>query len=162
MRRSSVLKMGAKVYGATTIGPYSMGGGEIKNSVIFGHSNKAHDGYLGDSIIGEWCNLGAGTTNSNVKNTAGDVKLWDNASKSRLSICRWIKCGLMMGDYRPKGRNQYLYGLIQELLLAYVAIFSKVDSLQNIYLILPGEIESMNWKKHWNILTTGKIKGASV
>ena len=100
---NSVLKMGAKVYGATTIGPYSMGGGEIKNSVIFGHSNKAHDGYLGDSVIGEWCNLGAGTTNSNVKNTAGDVKLWDNAAQTFQSA--GIKCGLMMGDYSRAAIN---------------------------------------------------------
>jgi UDP-N-acetylglucosamine diphosphorylase/glucosamine-1-phosphate N-acetyltransferase len=100
---NSVLKMGAKVYGATTLGPYSMGGGEIKNSVIFGHSNKAHDGYLGDSVIGEWCNLGAGTTNSNVKNTAGDVKLWDNATQTFQSA--GIKCGLMMGDYSRAAIN---------------------------------------------------------
>ncbi len=99
----SVIKMGAKIYGAVSIGPYSMGGGEIKNSVIFGHSNKAHDGYLGDSIIGEWCNLGAGTSNSNVKNTAGYVKLWDNATQTFQSA--GIKCGLMMGDYSRAAIN---------------------------------------------------------
>ncbi len=99
----AVIKMGTKIYGAVSIGPYSMAGGEIKNSVIFGHSNKAHDGYLGDSVIGEWCNLGAGTSNSNVKNTAGDVKLWDNATQTFQSA--GIKCGLMMGDYSRAAIN---------------------------------------------------------
>ena len=99
----SVLKMGTKVYAATTIGPFCLGGGEIKNSVIFGHSNKAHDGYLGDSVIGEWCNLGAGTSNSNVKNTAGIVKLWDNAKKEYQPA--GLKCGLMMGDYSRAAIN---------------------------------------------------------
>ncbi|MEO5890409.1 MAG: putative sugar nucleotidyl transferase [Ferruginibacter sp.] len=93
----AVLKMGSKIYGATTIGPYCNAAGEIKNSVIFGYSNKAHDGYLGDSVIGEWCNLGAGTTNSNVKNTAGDVKVWSNAVKDYVPV--GLKCGLLMGDY---------------------------------------------------------------
>jgi NDP-sugar pyrophosphorylase family protein len=74
---SAVLKMGTKVYGATTIGPHSVIGGEVKNSIFFGNSNKAHEGYIGDSVIGEWCNLGAGTSNSNVKNTAGEVKTWN-------------------------------------------------------------------------------------
>ncbi len=74
MCEGACLKMGAKVYGAVTLGPYVVAGGEIKNSVIFGYSNKAHDGYLGDSVIGEWCNMGAGTTNSNLKNNAGEVK----------------------------------------------------------------------------------------
>lgn len=73
MGEKACLKMGAKVYGATTLGPYCVGGGEIKNSVMLGYSNKAHDGYLGDSVIGEWCNLGAGTTNSNLKNNASTV-----------------------------------------------------------------------------------------
>lgn len=93
----AVLKMGAQVYGATTIGPYSVAGGEIKNSVIFGFSNKAHHGYMGDSVIGEWCNWGAGTSNSNVKNTAGAVKVWDNATRSYIHAGN--KCGLFMGDY---------------------------------------------------------------
>ena len=99
----AVLKMGAKVYGATTLGPYCMGGGEIKNSIFFGYSNKAHDGYLGDSVLGEWCNLGAGTSNSNIKNTAGTVKLWDNQSKSYLPA--GLKAGLIMGDYSRAAIN---------------------------------------------------------
>lgn len=103
MCEGSVLKMGAKVYGATTLGPFCMGGGEVKNSVLFGYSNKAHDGYLGDSVLGEWCNLGAGTSNSNIKNSAGPVKLWDNKSKSFLPA--GIKAGLIMGDYSRAAIN---------------------------------------------------------
>ncbi len=94
---NSVLKMNSRIYGATSLGPSCMGGGEIKNSVIMGYTNKAHDGYLGDAVIGEWCNMGAGATNSNVKNTAGDVKVWNYASNSYLSVGQ--KCGLIMGDY---------------------------------------------------------------
>ena len=99
----ATLKMGAKVYGATTIGPYCIAGGEIKNSILFGYSNKAHDGYLGDSVIGEWCNLGAGTTNSNVKNTAGEVKIWNEAMKEFTGV--GIKAGLIMGDYSRAAIN---------------------------------------------------------
>ena len=76
MGERSCLKMGTKVYGATTLGPYCVGGGEIKNAVLFGYSNKAHEGYLGDAVIGEWCNLGAGTSNSNLKNNASLVNVW--------------------------------------------------------------------------------------
>jgi len=95
------VKMGARVYGASTIGPYSVAGGEIKNSVIFGYSNKAHDGYLGDSVIGEWCNLGAGTSNSNLKNNAGMVRLWTPKGE----IDAGTKCGVMMGDYSRTAIN---------------------------------------------------------
>ena len=95
--------MGSKIYGATSAGPHCVLGGEIKNSVIFGYSNKAHDGYLGDSVIGEWCNLGAGTSNSNVKNSAGMVSHWNPLTN------RWIesgfKSGLMMGDYSRSSIN---------------------------------------------------------
>ncbi len=93
----SVLKLNSRVYGATTLGPYCMGGGEIKNSVLMGYSNKAHDGYLGDSVVGEWCNFGAGSTNSNVKNTAGDVKIWDMGAEQYVGV--GSKCGVVMGDY---------------------------------------------------------------
>lgn len=99
----SVVKMGAKIYGATSIGPGCVIGGEIKNSVIFGYSNKAHDGYLGDSIIGEWCNLGAGSTNSNMKNSGGSVKLWNPIRKTYVNA--GLKCGLMMGDYSRSAIN---------------------------------------------------------
>jgi UDP-N-acetylglucosamine diphosphorylase / glucose-1-phosphate thymidylyltransferase / UDP-N-acetylgalactosamine diphosphorylase / glucosamine-1-phosphate N-acetyltransferase / galactosamine-1-phosphate N-acetyltransferase len=101
MKEGACLKMGAKVYGAVTLGPKCVAGGEIKNSVLFGFSNKAHDGYLGDSVIGEWCNMGAGTTNSNLKNNASNVNVWTvngemNAGK---------KCGVMMGDYTRTAVN---------------------------------------------------------
>jgi UDP-N-acetylglucosamine diphosphorylase/glucosamine-1-phosphate N-acetyltransferase len=95
------VKMGAKVYGATTLGPFSIAAGEIKNSVLFGYSNKAHDGYLGDSVIGEWCNLGAGTTNSNLKNNAGNVSVW--TSKGQINA--GLKCGVLMGDYTRTAIN---------------------------------------------------------
>jgi UDP-N-acetylglucosamine diphosphorylase / glucose-1-phosphate thymidylyltransferase / UDP-N-acetylgalactosamine diphosphorylase / glucosamine-1-phosphate N-acetyltransferase / galactosamine-1-phosphate N-acetyltransferase len=93
----AVIKAGAKIYGGTTIGPYCIAGGEIKNSILQGYSNKAHDGYLGDSMIGEWCNLGAGTSNSNIKNTAGEVKAWNNARKEYSVVGK--KAGILMGDY---------------------------------------------------------------
>jgi len=100
----AVVKMGARIYGATTIGPYSIVGGEIKNAVILGYSNKAHDGYLGDSVIGEWCNLGAGTSNSNMKNNAGEVKIYSNVAKE-LVPSGLQKCGLIMGDYSRAAIN---------------------------------------------------------
>lgn len=97
----AVVKMGSKIYGATTIGPHCIVGGEIKNSVFFGYSNKAHDGYIGDSVIGEWCNLGAGTSNSNIKNNASEVMVYtpqglQNAGK---------KCGVFIGDYSRTAIN---------------------------------------------------------
>jgi UDP-N-acetylglucosamine diphosphorylase / glucose-1-phosphate thymidylyltransferase / UDP-N-acetylgalactosamine diphosphorylase / glucosamine-1-phosphate N-acetyltransferase / galactosamine-1-phosphate N-acetyltransferase len=97
MCENAVLKMGTFVYGATTLGVHSIGGGEIKNSIIGDYSNKAHHGYLGDSVIGQWCNLGAGTTNSNIKNTAGEVKLWNYYSNTYEPASQ--KCGVIMGDY---------------------------------------------------------------
>lgn len=99
----AVIKMGTKIYGATTIGPFCTVGGEIKNSVLFAYSNKAHDGYLGDSVLGEWCNLGAGTTNSNVKNNAGEVKYWVDADKKEISA--GTKGGMLMGDYSKAAIN---------------------------------------------------------
>jgi len=101
MGPGACLKMGTKVYGATSVGPFSVVGGEIKNSILFGYSNKAHDGYLGDSVIGEWCNLGAGTTNSNLKNNASEVKVWT----LRGQMIAGKKCGVMMGDYSRTAIN---------------------------------------------------------
>lgn len=91
------VKMNTVVYGATTIGPKSIIGGEIKNSILLGYSNKAHHGYLGDSVIGEWCNLGAGTSNSNVKNTAGSIGVWDESTNAKRYVGN--KMGVCMGDY---------------------------------------------------------------
>ena len=94
----STLKMGAKIYGPTTIGPHAKVGGEVNNSVIFGYSNKAHDGFLGNSVIGEWCNLGADTNNSNLKNNYAEVRLW-NYESSRFIKTGLQFCGLIMGDH---------------------------------------------------------------
>lgn len=102
--RQSVLKMGARIYGPTTIGPFSKVGGEVNNSVITGYSNKAHDGFLGNSVIGEWCNLGADTNNSNLKNNYADVKLWDYNSEGFIETGLQF-CGLFMGDHSKCGIN---------------------------------------------------------
>ena len=100
----AILKMGTKIYGGTTIGPQCKVGGEVNNSVVFGFSNKAHDGFLGNSVIGEWCNLGADTNNSNLKNNYAEVRLWnyetEGFTKTGLQFC-----GLMMGDHSKCGIN---------------------------------------------------------
>jgi UDP-N-acetylglucosamine diphosphorylase/glucosamine-1-phosphate N-acetyltransferase len=101
---SAVLKLATKIYGPTTVGPFTKVGGEVNNSVIFGYSNKGHDGFLGNSVIGEWCNLGADTNNSNLKNNYAEVRLWDydtlGFAKTGLQFC-----GLMMGDHSKCGIN---------------------------------------------------------
>ncbi len=94
---NGVVKMNASIYGATSVGPNCTIGGEIKNSILLGYSNKAHDGYLGDSIIGHWCNLGAGTSNSNVKNTAGPIQIWNPHLKTWDTVGN--KMGMLVGDY---------------------------------------------------------------
>lgn len=104
MCEHSVVNMGGKIYGATTLGPYCKVGGELNNVVMTGYSNKAHDGFLGNAVIGEWCNLGAGCTASNLKNTYGPVKIWSIAQG------RFVKtglqfCGLIMGDHSKAGIN---------------------------------------------------------
>ena len=101
---NSVVKMGTKVYGATSIGPNSVIGGELKNAIIIGNSNKGHEGYLGDSIIGEWCNLGADTNCSNVKNNFSNVKVWDYEAQDFVDTGS-IKFGMVMGDYSKTGIN---------------------------------------------------------
>lgn len=100
----SQLKMGAKVYGPSAIGPHCKVGGEVSNSVILGYSNKAHDGFLGNSVIGEWCNLGADTNNSNLKNNYGNVKLYNYATE-QMEDSGLQFCGLMMGDHSKSGIN---------------------------------------------------------
>ncbi len=98
------VKLATKVYGATTVGPHSVIGGEVNNSVLFGYSNKGHDGFLGNSVLGEWCNIGADSNNSNLKNNYEEVKLWsyetENFAKTGLQFC-----GLMMGDHSKCGIN---------------------------------------------------------
>lgn len=100
----SALKLSTKVYGPTTIGPHSKVGGEVNNSVIFGYSNKAHDGFLGNSVIGEWCNLGADTNNSNLKNNYSNVKLFNYAQDKMIDTGLQF-CGLIMGDHSKCGIN---------------------------------------------------------
>ena len=95
--KNAVVKMNTSIYGATTVGPNCIAGGEIKNSIMMGSSNKGHDGYLGDSIIGFWCNLGAGTSNSNIKNTAGDIQMWNESKQLWETIGQ--KMGMLVGDY---------------------------------------------------------------
>jgi len=101
---NATVKLGAKIYGPTTIGPHCKVGGEINNSVLFGYSNKGHDGFLGNSVLGEWCNLGADTNSSNLKNNYAEVRLWnydtENFTNTGLQFC-----GLMMGDHSKCGIN---------------------------------------------------------
>lgn len=100
----SKINMGAKVYGATTIGPHSKVGGEVNNIVIFGYSNKGHEGFVGNSVIGEWCNLGADTNSSNLKNNYANVKLW-NYRHSKFVDTGLQFCGLIMGDHSKSAIN---------------------------------------------------------
>lgn len=100
----SSINMGSKIKGDTTIGPHCKVGGEVSNSVIFGYSNKGHEGFLGNSVIGEWCNLGADTNNSNLKNNYANVKMWDFAS-GRFKDTGLQFCGLIMGDHSKCGIN---------------------------------------------------------
>ena len=101
---NSILKLGSKIYGGTTIGPYCKIGGEVTNSVVFGYSNKGHDGYLGNSLIGEWCNLGADTNTSNLKNNYADVKIWNYEEDKFLTTGEQF-CGLIMGDHSKSAIN---------------------------------------------------------
>lgn len=96
------VKMGTKIYGATTVGPWSKVGGEVNNSVLFGFSNKGHDGYMGNSVLGEWCNIGADTQTSNLKNNYTEVKLWDYKS-GRFEKTGQQFCGLIMADHAKSG-----------------------------------------------------------
>ena len=100
----SALKLGAKIYGPTTIGPYCKVGGEVNNSVIFGYSNKAHDGFLGNAVLGEWCNIGADSNNSNLKNNYEKVKIWSYV-KNGFAETGLQFCGLIMGDHSKCGIN---------------------------------------------------------
>jgi len=100
----ATLKMGAKVYGATTIGPGCKAGGEISNVVFFANSNKGHDGFVGNAVIGEWCNLGADTNCSNLKNNYDEVKVWDEQSEQLVKTGLTF-CGLLMGDHSKCGIN---------------------------------------------------------
>ena len=100
----AVVNMGGKIYGGTTLGPWCKAGGELNNVVMQGYSNKAHDGFLGNAVIGEWCNLGAGCTASNLKNTYGTIKLW-SMGQGRFVDTGLQFCGLIMGDHSKAGIN---------------------------------------------------------
>ncbi len=100
----ATVNMGTKIYGATTIGPHCKAGGELNNVVMLGYSNKAHDGFLGNAVIGEWCNLGAGCTASNLKNDYTEIKLWNYAARRFLRTGLQF-CGLIMGDHSKAGIN---------------------------------------------------------
>ncbi len=100
----SKINMGAKIYGATTIGPWCKVGGEINNAVIFGFSNKAHDGFLGNAVVGEWCNIGAGTNASNLKNDYSKIRLWNYPRHTFMRTALQF-CGLIMGDHSKVGIN---------------------------------------------------------
>ncbi|MBI2721534.1 MAG: GlmU family protein [Bacteroidetes bacterium] len=100
----STIKLNTKIYGATTVGPYCKVGGEVNNSVIFGYTNKGHDGFLGNSVLGEWCNLGADTNNSNLKNNYGNVKLFNYNFDKPIDTGLQF-CGLIMGDHSKSGIN---------------------------------------------------------
>lgn len=101
---NAIIKMGGKLYGATTIGPFSKVCGEVSNSVIFGYSSKGHEGYLGNAVLGEWCNIGADSNNSNLKNNYAKVRLWDYATE-RFEQTGLQFCGLMMGDHSKTAIN---------------------------------------------------------
>ncbi len=104
MGENAVLKMGAKIYGPTTLGPFCYAGGELKNVVMTGYSNKVHDGFLGNSVIGEWCNIGADSNTSNLKNNYANIKLWNYLVNQFLDT-KLQFCGLIMGDHSKCGIN---------------------------------------------------------
>jgi UDP-N-acetylglucosamine diphosphorylase / glucose-1-phosphate thymidylyltransferase / UDP-N-acetylgalactosamine diphosphorylase / glucosamine-1-phosphate N-acetyltransferase / galactosamine-1-phosphate N-acetyltransferase len=149
----AVVKMGATLYGATTIGPYCVVGGEIKNSVLFAHSNKAHHGYLGDSVIGEWCNLGAGTSNSNLKNTAGNINVHLQQQKHTVGL----KCGMLMGDFSRTAINTSINsGTVigvscnvfgAGLTPTHLPSFSWGMNGSEIYKLEKAMVDAANWKK---------------
>ncbi len=162
----SVVKMGSKLYGATTIGKNCTVGGEIKNSVFFDNSNKAHDGYVGDAVIGSWCNLGAGTSCSNLKNTAGEVKIWNPL------LHQWInagtKCGVLMGDYSRTSINTSLNtGTVtgvccnivqQDFLPKFIEHFTWNTSTKEKYILEKAFKDIDNWKQLKHQAITEKEK----
>jgi len=104
MGEHSVVKMGTKVYGPTTLGPKSKIGGEVNNAILSGYCSKGHDGYLGNAVIGEWCNIGADSNNSNLKNNYANVKIWDYSAERFVDTGLQF-CGLIMGDHSKCGIN---------------------------------------------------------
>jgi UDP-N-acetylglucosamine diphosphorylase / glucose-1-phosphate thymidylyltransferase / UDP-N-acetylgalactosamine diphosphorylase / glucosamine-1-phosphate N-acetyltransferase / galactosamine-1-phosphate N-acetyltransferase len=162
----AVVKMGTRIYGATTVGPFCTVAGEIKNSVLFAFSNKAHDGYLGDSVLGEWCNLGAGTNNSNVKNTAGEVKYWVDADQKEISAGN--KGGLLMGDYSKAAINTSfntgtMVGICCNVVSTgltpkFIANFSWGADGITKYKLSKAIVDIDNWKKLKGLTISGREK----
>ena len=104
INKSSVIKMGAKIYEGCSFGPFCKIGGEVNNSVFFGYSSKSHDGFIGNSVVGEWCNLGADTNNSNLKNNYSSIKLWNYDCQSFIDTGLQF-CGMIMGDHSKTAIN---------------------------------------------------------
>ena len=164
---NSVVKMGAKIYGATSVGKKCIVGGEIKNSVFFDFSNKAHDGYLGDAVIGSWCNLGAGCSCSNIKNTATDINVWFQPANKTVNAGN--KCGLLLGDYSRAAINtSFNTGTItgiccnifgEGLTPKYIPSFSWGYSSSSKYAFEKAISDITNWKKLKNEpLSTDEIQ----
>jgi UDP-N-acetylglucosamine diphosphorylase/glucosamine-1-phosphate N-acetyltransferase len=151
---NSVIKMGTKIYGATSAGANCTLGGEIRTSVMFSNSNKGHDGYLGHAVIGEWCNLGAGTSNSNLKNNAGDICMNDFEQTSQEVVGN--KCGVIMGDYSRTAINSSIntgsmFGIScnvfgEYLLPKYLPNFSWGTSGKSNYDLQKALRDIRNWK----------------
>lgn len=162
----AVVKMGAKIYGATSLGRKCTVGGEIKNAVFFDYSNKAHDGYIGDAVIGSWCNIGAGASCSNVKNTASAIKIWNQPLR------KWIaagnKCGVMLGDYTRVSINSSLTtGMVSgicanivsnRLSPKYVADFTWDVATGEKYFLHKALQEIENWMQMKNKTLTNEDK----
>lgn len=165
--KNSVIKMGATLYGGTSIGEKVIAGGEIKNSIINSFSNKAHDGYLGDSIIGEWCNLGASTTVSNLKNTASDVMVWNMFRKTYESAGK--KCGTFMGDFSRTSINSTLntgtvIGICSNLVPTnknipkYIPNFTWLQDEIETYTLDKAFSDIQNWMRFKNKEITNELK----
>lgn len=165
--KNAVVKMGTVIYGGTSIGEKVIAGGEIKNSIIHSFSNKAHHGYLGDSIIGEWCNLGAGTSVSNVKNTGGDVMLWNMHAKEFESAGN--KCGTIMGDFTRTAINTSLntgsvIGICTNLISSkgqipkYIPNFTWLQEELKTYTLEKALIDIQNWMNFKGEILTIDVK----
>ena len=166
MGERAVVKMGTRIYPNTFIGNETVVGGELKNTTIQDYSNKGHDGYLGDAIIGQWCNLGAGTSASNVKNNASDVRIW--SKKDQQFVSTGLKRGLIMGDYSKAAINTSfntgtLVGVACNVFTSgltpkYIPDFSWGVSNEQLYDIEKLTVDIESWKKFKNKTLTTKEK----
>lgn len=148
--KNSVVKMGAQLYGGSNIGDNCTVGGEIKNAIFHSNSNKGHHGYIGDSYIGSWCNLGAGTTNSNIKNTAGTVRIWNHAQRQFLEGP--LKGGVFMGDHVKTAINTSLNS--GTVVSSFTNIFStKGKAVPKFVPIFSWGVDDQEFYKLDNLLT---------